>query len=171
MVLYPSTLPCPQISDYQVVVNAAVSSVAFDHGNTRQRRGVKTEHHTFSMSLVLTIPQLWQWQSWANKYGYDWHYMPLESSYSGFANGALLDHLIRYIGDITIVPVNADHMRVTFQAEMDLSSLPVGIITPSGNWIVAKTPASPATDWIIAKTPASPSTDIIIAGTPAMPAA
>jgi hypothetical protein len=171
MPTYPSTLPCPQIEGYQVNVDYGVAAVVFENGRRRQRRSASRERQIFSLSLVLTLPQLWTWQSWANQFGYPWHQMNLESHYAGLVGKTLVSHTIRYISDITIEPVDADYMRVSFQAEMDMDTLPAGIVQPSGNWIIARTPATPPTDWIIAKTPAAPSTDTITAGTPATPAA
>lgn len=171
MTAYPSTLPCPQIDGYQVDVDYGVTAVTFEHGNTRQRRSASRERHVFNLSVVLTLPELWTWQSWANKYAYDWHQMNLESHYAGLAGKIFVAHTIRYISDLTIEPIDADYMRVSFQAEMDMDTLPAGVVQPSGNWIIARTPGNAATDWIIAKTPASPSTDTITAGTPVTPAA
>jgi hypothetical protein len=168
---YPSTLPCPQIEGYQVDVDYGMTAVTFEHGNKRQRRSAKNERHIFSLSLVLTLPQLWTWQSWANQFGYSWHKISLESHYAGLAGKTLVAHTIRYISDITIEPVDADYMRVSFQAEMDMDTLPAGVVQPSGNWVIGGTPPAPSPNWIIAGTPPAPSTDTITAGTPATPAA
>lgn len=168
---YPKGLPCPQISDYQVIVDHAYSSVTFEHGNRRQRVGVKQERTIFSLSLVLTTEQLWTWQVWANHYGYDWHWTSLESQYSGYTGTALSRHFIRYISDISIDPVDVGWFRASFQAELDLDTTPQGTIDFTGNWYIARTPANPAPDVLIAGTPAAPSTNVIIAGTPGFPAA
>ncbi len=167
---YPSGLPNALVQDYRVEVSHGVSAVAFERGNTRQRRSVNTKRHVFGLSMIFTMPQLWEWQSWANAYGYDWHYMDMISSYSG-ASGAI-PHLVRYIGDISFQTVDLEHVRVSVQAEMDLNTLPLGDIVPSGDWIIAGTPAAPSnSNSIQAGTPAAPSTDFIIAGTPGVPAA
>lgn len=163
---YPSTLPCPQIDGYQIETDFNVSRVTFEHGNTRQRRYAEHEVHTFSLSLVLSIRQLWEWQSWANQYGYDWHWMQLESHYSAAGKNGLLPHYIRYISDISIAPVDADYVRVSFQAEMDLNTQPQGVVQVTRNWILAGVPLTPSTNWIVARTPDDPSTDHIIAGSP-----
>lgn len=168
---YPDSLPCPQISDYQVEVDHGASAVTFEHGNRRQRSFFKQERNVFSFSLVLTTEQLWDWQLWANVNGYDWHWMELESSYSSVSGSVVSEHYIRYISDIAIEPVDLNYFRVVLQAEMDLNTLPRGIVVQTGNWYVARTPANPATDIIRAGTPASPSVDVIIAGSPGFPAA
>lgn len=170
---YPSTLPAPQVSSYTVETAVNISAVRFEHGNSRQRRGAKRERQVFTLTFLFSLIELWAWQSWANANGYDWHSMDLESPYSGLTveGLVLIPHTVRYIGDISIQSVSADLVRVSVQAEMDVSTIPVGIITPSGNWYVAGTPASPATNTITAGTPASPATDVIIAGSPALPAA
>ena len=168
---YPVSLPCPQIDGYQVNIDYGLTSVAFEHGNNRQRRKAKVEKHIFSMSLVLSIKQLWTWQSWANQFGFDWHTMNLESNYSGFTTETQVPHTIRYISDIDIEAIDADYVRVSFQAEMDSNTPPAGIVKPSGNWIVGRTPAAPPADWIIGGSPAAPSPSTITAGTPGLPAA
>lgn len=168
---YPSTLPCPQIEGYQVNVDYGMTAVTFEHGNRRQRRGSSYEIHVFSLSLVLSIRELWLWQSWANQYAYGWHKMNLESHYSGLAGKQLIPHTIRYISDIAIEAIDADYVRATFMAELDMTTLPEGVIITGSDWIIAGTPPAPSADWIIAGTPGLPSTDTITAGTPATPAA
>ena len=168
---YPSTLPCPQIEGYRVETDFGISRVQFEHGNVRQRRSVESEVNTFSLSLVLSIRQLWEWQSWANMYGYEWHWMSLESHYSSFGNGVLIPHYIRYIGDISIEAIDADYVRVSFQAESDVDTLPQGVVIKTRDWIIGGTPPAPSPNWIIARTPSNPSTDNVIAGSPGSPAA
>ena len=171
MTAYPSTLPLPQIDGYAVTVNTGVSAVRFENGNTRQRRSARQERHVFTLSLVLSMTELWTWQKWVNQYGYDWHYLDLTTSFAGFTSGRTLPHYIRYIGDIAIQPVSSAHVRVSVEAEMDLNTLPLGIIEQTGDVIIAGTPASPSnSNTIIAGSPASPSADQIIAGTPGLTA-
>lgn len=168
--VYPSGLPTALVQDYRVEVSYGVSAVAFERGNSRQRKSVTTQRHVFGLSFVFTVPELWTWQSWANAQGYDWHYMDLISSYSGAARA--IPHLIRYIGDISFQTVDLEHVRVSVQAEMDLNTLPLGDIVPSGDWIIGGTPAAPSnSNSIQAGTPAAPSPDFIIAGSPGVPAA
>lgn len=169
---YPSGLPSPLVEDYSVDTRYGVSAVTFERGNTRQRRNASKQRQVFQLTVILTTAaQLWQWQSWANAYGYDWHLMDLVSNYSGAAGGVPLAHYVRYIGDPSIQLVGANNFRVTVQAEMDIDRLPIGIITPSGNVIIGGTPADPSNDNSIqAGTPASPSTDFIIAGSPGLTA-
>ncbi len=171
MTAYPSSLPLPLIEGYQVAVTTGVSAVRFENGNTRQRRSARQERHVFTLALVLSIDELWDWQSWANEFGYDWHYLDLTTSFAGFTTGRTLPHYIRYIGDIAIEAVSGEHVRVTVQAEMDLNTLPLGIVDQTGNVYVGGTPASPSnSNTVIAGTPASPSADQIIAGTPGLTA-
>ena len=128
----------------------------------------------FVLSLVLSTAQLWQWQNWANAYAYDWHWMKLASDLAGFRADPLIGHYIRYISDISIEPLDAKYFRVSVQAEMDLNTVPVGIFDPTGNWIVARTPASPSSpDVVFAENAAgvAPATDNIAAGYPGLPAA
>jgi hypothetical protein len=115
---------------------------------------------------------LWTWQAWANTYGYDWHYLNLISNYSGFTTDIAIPHYVRYTGDIQIQPLGANYFMVSFEAEMDLNTLPQGIVQVTGDWIIGGTPASPSnSNSIQAGTPASPSTDFIIAGSPGLSAA
>ncbi len=169
---YPLGLPAPLVSGYQVDVAYGVTAVTFERGNTRQRKSVTTQRHTFGLSFVFTVPELWTWQSWANRYGYDWHYINLISSYSAANANRAIPHLVRYIGDISFQIVDLEHVRVSVQAEMDLNTLPQGDVILTGNWIIGGTPASPSnSNSILAGTPAAPSTDFIVAGSPGTPAA
>jgi hypothetical protein len=169
---YPAGLPLPLVSEYSVEVSHGLTSVTFERGNTRQRRGVSLQRHVFGLSMTLTVPELWEWQSWANAYGYDWHYMDLTSSYAGSSGDNVIPHLVRYIGDVSLSFIDFDHVRVAVQAEMDVASLPVGTVVPSGNWYIGGTPASPSnSNAVIAGSPGSPSSSFIIAGTPSVPAA
>lgn len=172
MAAYPEFLPAPQVSGYGVETITGVSAVTFERGNTRQRRSIRRERHVFNLSLVLTMPDLWAWQSWANQYGYDWHTMNLQTHYAGLAGTTLLPHLVRYISDITIEPVGFDYVRVSLQAEMDANTLPGGLVDFTGNWYLGGTPAAPSSsNWVLGGTPASPSVNFIVAGSPGNPAA
>lgn len=127
----------------------------------------------YDVTVVLTTKQLWDFQSWANMFGYDWHFMPLVSHYSGFAKSqGAIAHRSRFISDINISAMNADTFRVRVSVEIDPLTRPLGIVVRTGNWIIAGTSPAPSTpDWIIARTPANPSPDVIEAGTPDTPAA
>lgn len=171
---YPSTLPAPQVEGYQVTIISGTSGVTFENGMTRRRKGLAQKKHLFSLSLLLSTAQLWTWQKWANAYGYDWHWMNLASDLAGFRVDPTVPHFIRYISDIGIEPVDALHFRVSFEAEMDFNTLPPGIFEPTGNWIVARTPASPSSpDVVFAETAGgvAPATDNITAGYPGLTAA
>jgi len=168
---YPSGLPSPLVENYGVDVKYGVSAVTFERGNTRQRRSPSINRRVFSLSMILTTQQLWQWQSWANRYGYDWHYMDLATSYSGALGATAIPHYVRYISDISIQVLDFQHVRVSVQAEMDVNTLPIGIVVPTGDVIIGGTPASPSnSNSVQAGTPASPSTDFIIAGSPGLTA-
>jgi hypothetical protein len=172
MAQYPTGLPSAAIDSYSVDVSYGVYRTDFEHGNTRQRRTVTEKRHEFNMSMTLTMPELWQWQAWANAYGYDWHVMELLSPFSGFTGSVLIPHEIRYIGDISISLIGLDHVRVSVRAELNLESVPAEPIVPSGDWILGGTPSSPSSSNAIrGGIPSSPSTDFIISGTPAVPAA
>lgn len=173
MSVYPSGLPSPLVEDYSVDTRYGVSAVMFERGNTRQRRSASKQRQVFQLTMLLTTTsQLWEWQSWANAYGYDWHLMDLVSNHSGAAGGVPLAHYVRYIGDPSIQLVGANNFRVTVPAEMDIDRLPVGVIViPSGDVFIGGTPASPSnSNSIQAGTPASPSTNSIIAGSPGLTA-
>jgi len=170
---YPSLLPCPTVSEYKGAVDFRLTTVKFNRGNTRRRRQAANRLETYDLVFAYTAHQLWMFQAWANQFGYDWHYMPIVTHYSGFVDqaGTLL-HRVRITSDVTITALSADMFRVRISVEVDTASRPFGITVPSGDWIIAKTPAAPATpDWIIAQTPPAPSTDTISAGTPVSPAA
>lgn len=169
---YPLGLPAPLVSGYQVDVNYGVTAVAFERGNTRQRKSVTTQRHVFGLSFVFSMTELWEWQSWANRFGYDWHYINLISSYSAANASRAIPHIVRYVGDISFQTVDLDHVRVSVQAEMDLNTLPLGDVILTGDWIIGGTPAAPSnSNSIQAGTPAAPSTNFIVAGSPGVPAA
>jgi hypothetical protein len=163
---YPKSLPCPQIDDYSYEVDYGAAQVIFENGRGRQRRMAASGKYVFNLSLVLSMSQVWQWQSWANQYGYEWHYMPLMSDFAGVKEQTLVPHFVRYISDISFEPVDIGYMRASFQAELDSNTLPKGIVEQTGDIIIAGKPASPSADIIIAGKPASPSADIIVAGVP-----
>ncbi len=117
---FPVGLPCPMIEGYGLEINNGLSAVVFEHGNTRQRRNVTEDRTVVTLSFTLSTAQLWQWQSWANKSGYAWHYMNLYTQYSGYLNRTMVRHTLRYLGDISITPQEADYFVVTLQAELDM---------------------------------------------------
>jgi len=171
---YPAGLPLPTVIDYGVQTATGLALVRFDRGNSRLRRKAKRHRQMFTLSFVFTSSQLWTWQSWANESGYDWHSMLLESPFSGLSvsGSDLIPHSIRYVSDISMAPLSSGVMRVTVAAEMDVTTLPQGIVTFTGNWIRGGTPASPSSSaYYRAGIPATPSTDTVIAGSPALPAA
>jgi hypothetical protein len=170
-VTYPTGLPTAQIADYQLDIDYGVDAVVFEAGNRRQRKAFKQERMVFTMSLVLHYSDLWTWQSWANEYAYDWHWMPLESNYTSTTGKKLNQHYIRYISDLAIQSIDQQYFKVSLQAEMDLNTLPQGSVIYSGNWYVGGTPAAPSVNYLVGGTPAAPKTDFVIAGTPDAPAA
>jgi hypothetical protein len=168
---YPNNLPCPQIDGYSYDIDYGVTQVAFENGRARQRKMAATPKYIFNLSLVLSMRQVWEWQSWANLYGYDWHYMNLMSDQAGLREQTMIAHFIRYISDISFEPVDIGYMRATFQAEMDSNTLPKGIVERTGDWLLGGSVASPSADLIVAGSPSSPSYEVIAAGSPGQPAA
>jgi hypothetical protein len=170
---YPKSLPCPTISEYKGIVDFGLLAVKFNRGNTRRRRMAANRLETYDLTFAYNAQQLWLFQTWANMFGYDWHYMPIVTHYSGFVNPqSVLLHRVRITSDIVTTALSADLFRVRVSIEVDTNSRPFGIIVPSGNWIIANTPVAPSSpDWIIAQTPSAPSTNTISAGTPVLPAA
>ena len=170
----PIGLPNGQISDYSVATATGLAPIKFERGNTRQRRTAQRHKQSFTLSFVLTSSQLWTWQLWANENAYNWHTMLLESAYSGLSvsGQALIPHTIRYVSDISIQVISQGYLKATVLAEMDVTTLPQGIITITGNWIRAGIPATPSSaNYYRAGIPATPSTDTLTAGSPAIPAA
>lgn len=168
---YPAILPCPQIDGYQVAVVYGTTGVRFENGMSRRRKGPKREQHVFSLSIVLTTAQLWTWQSWANDYGYEWHWINLPSNYAGATAETAVPHYIRYIGDITIEPVDALYFAVSVQAELDINTKPGELFEPTGDWIIGMSPATPPGNVISAETANGIATDQINAGIPGLTAA
>lgn len=170
---YPSTLPCPLTADYKGAIDFGLSSVKFNRGNTRRRRLAARRLETYDLTFAFTTKQLWEFQSWANQFGYDWHEMPIVTHFSGFvAHEGPLPHRVRLTSDISATAMNDGVFKVKVSIELDALSRPLDVVVPTFRWIIANTPGAPSTpDWIIAKTPPSPSTDMIAAGTPHTPAA
>jgi hypothetical protein len=170
---YPHSLPCPLVATYKGDIDFGFSTVSFNRGNKRRRRLATVRLEKYDITFTFTTQQLWQFQAWANLFGYDWHYMPIVTHFSGFINptGPLL-HRVRIISDLAITAIGADTFNVKLSIEVDTASRPFGIIAPSGNWIIGGTPPLPSSpDRIIAGTPPSPSTELVMAGTPVVPAA
>ena len=167
---YPSTLPCPQVSDYRGTVDYLIGSVKFNRGNTRRRYKSNVRIEQYDISFVYTLEQLGLFQSWANKYGYDWHWLRMVTHYSGLVAGDKpIPHRVRITSDLAITALSEKYFRVRLSIELDPTSVPDNVIIPSGRWIIAQTPASPSPDWVISGWP--PATDTTSAGTPINPAA
>lgn len=174
MASYPSDLPQAMIADYSVQTSTGISAVRFENGFARQRRTARRDRQVFTLSFVFTTSQLWEWQLWANANGYAWHTMNMESPYSGLSVSGenLIPHSIRYVSSPTIELMSIGYVRVSVSAEMDVTTLPQGIVTFTGNWIRGGTPAAPSSSaYYRAGIPATPSADTVTAGSPALPAA
>lgn len=168
---YPSTLPSATVAGATVTLSYGLTATSFENGRSRQRRKTKREIRSLSLSYVFTGPQLWEWQSWANENGYDWHYEYAVTDYSGIRPSTSMRHYLRYTGDIAIEAAGVNLYRVYVPAEMGIASLPEDLFTPTGNVIFGGRPGSPSTpDVISAETASGIATDQIKAGYPSFTA-
>lgn len=164
---YPSTLPSATVAGSAVTLSYGLGSTTFENGRSRQRRKTKREMRSLSLSYVLTGPQLWGWQSWANENGYNWHYEFIVTDYSGIRSGAPMRHYIRYTSDITIEAAGINLYRVFVSAEMGVATLPEDLFTQTDDVIFGGRPGAPSTpDVISAETEFGIATDQIKAGYP-----
>jgi hypothetical protein len=161
------------VSDYKGAVDYLIGAVKFNRGNTRRRYKSNTRLEQYDLSFVYTTVQLDSFQHWANRFGFDWFWMPLVTHYSGFTvDETPIPHRVRITSDLTITAITEKYFRVRFSIELDPTSIPTNVVVPSGNWIVANTPAAPSSPhWFVSDMPPAPSTGIILAGSPAQPAA
>jgi len=172
-VSYPAFLPCAQVSDYKGTVDYLIGAVKFNRGNMRRRYKSNTRVEQYDLSFVYTTEQLGVFQSWANKFGFDWFWMPIVTHYSGLSvDDAPIPHRVRITSDLAITAITEKYFRVRFSIELDPTSIPTNVVVPSNNWIIAKTPVAPSSpDWIVAGTPSAVSVGVVLAGSPAQPAA
>lgn len=171
-VSYPAFLPCPQVSDYKGTVDYLIGAVKFNRGNTRRRYKSNSRLEQYDLSFVYTTTQLGVFQTWANKYGFDWHWMPIVTHYSGLVDEQPIPHRVRIISDLAITAITDTYFRVRFSIELDPTSIPTNVVVPSGNWIIAQTPASPSSlNQFVSDMPFDISKRVILAGSPATPAA
>ena len=170
---YPALLPCAQVSDYKGTVDYLIGAVKFNRGNTRRRYKSNTRLEQYDLSFVYTTVQLYSFQHWANKFGFDWFWMPLVTHYSGLvAQETPVPHRVRITSDFAITAITEKYFRVRFSIELDPTSIPTNVVVPSNNWMIAKTPVAPSSpDWVIAGTPSAISLGVVLAGSPAQPAA
>ena len=171
---YPRDFQCPQIKPYSVAVDMGVLRTAMEGGNQRQRRRYRIMPHLFRLEFIMQALDLGIWQTWVNKFAYDYFLMDLESMWSAIAGGITAPHLVRFTSDLDIENVTYGWVRVKCVAEISPNQWALaGPQIPTFMWIVGGTPLVPSSDnWIIAGAPTSPSMpDWITAGTPQFPAA
>lgn len=119
---YPSAYPCPQISGYGLTVDRGFRRVTFDNGQSRQRRMYDEGPTVASLAFVLSVSDLYDWQTWVNEFGYDWFTMNLVSKWSATGEPSL--HRIRVISDLAIEALAQQFVKVSLTAEFDLTYTP-----------------------------------------------
>ena len=172
MIKYPDNLAKPLVEGYALNVDMGVDNTAMNNGMSKQRRRHRIMHQKFTVTFMMGLKNLREWQLWVNDNAYDdWFALPLTSYASALEGKHCSFHKARFISDLEIVAVNSNVIRVT--VEIEAAPEDVGIpATLTNDWIVAKDPADPsAPDWFVAGTPAHTYTDDVHAGTPQFPAA
>jgi hypothetical protein len=108
-------LPCPSISAFSYSANMGVLRTSIATGHARQRRLFKDQPRTYELNWLLTTSQLNQWETFAQQYGYDWHFLPMVTGQVPDWHPA--EHPIRYISNFEVNLAQRDLWEVTVQAE------------------------------------------------------
>lgn len=164
--VYPKTLPQPLLTPYGVEVDSGLLRTPMDGGLARQRRLYEVMPHSFTLEFLVPRSQLFSWQDWINRYGYDYVEMELVSWLSANKNCSV--HFVRFTTNITYESVEGGYVRATMGAE--LSPAQVSNYNPPAQdtWIIGGSPPFPSAGTVTGGTPANPPTDVVIAGTPAV---
>jgi len=108
-------VPTPSIDAFNYEADMGVLRTTVATGKARQRRLYTDQPRRYDLSWVLTTGQLNVWEGFAQKYGYNWHFLPM-------VTGQLpmwfpVDHPIRYIGNYQVDLLQKDLWEVNVQAE------------------------------------------------------
>ena len=70
-------IPCPSISAFGYIADMGVARTPVAKGNARQRRLYQDRPTAYNLSWILTTEQLHAWESFAQKYGDNWFFLPM----------------------------------------------------------------------------------------------
>ena len=172
VLLYPAKYPRPLIEGYQITTDMGVRRTEMNSGFAKQRRLYRTMPLYFNFTFTVKISDLHDWQIWVDDNAYDWFEMDATSHLSGYEGDNCSPHVIRFMSDLTITPIDHNFVNVNVKAEMSHEFKYEIPVPKTNDWIVARTPGNPATpDLYFAGTPVAPSVNDIQAGTPPFPAA
>lgn len=165
--VYPKSLPQPLLTPYGVDVDSGLLRTPMDGGLARQRRLYEVMPHSFTLEFLVPRKQLFSWQDWINRYGYDYIEMDLLSWLSN--NQTCSTHFVRFTTNISYETVEDGYVRARMGAELSPAQVSNYNPPPQDLWIIGGTPPLPSAGVVIAGTPADPSDDFVQAGTPALP--
>jgi hypothetical protein len=167
MEVYPDQYPCPRLSPYSYVVDMGVLRTPMDGGYSRQRRLYDVMPHALALEFVLPVSLLFSWQTWVNRYAYQYFSICLTTYFASEKGVDATPTIARFTSELRIELVEKGYVKIGVDCEIAPTQ---EINTPPGkDWIIAGAPGSPSTDWVIAGDPAGPASDFILAGTPASP--
>jgi hypothetical protein len=167
---YPLTLPQPLLTPYGVEVDSGLLRTPMDGGLSRQRRLYDVMPHAFTLEFVVPRNQLYSWQDWINRYGYDYIEMDLVSWLS--VNQDCSTHYVRLTTNIAYEMLDSGrHVRARMGAELSPAQVSNYSPPPSDLWVIGGSPPFPSASAgpVIAGTPGNPSIDVIHGGTPDNP--
>jgi len=108
-------VPCPSIADFSYDADMGVLRTPVNAGYARQRRRYKTQPRTYQLTWRLTTEQLNSWEIFAQKYGYNWFFLPMTTGQSPFWFPA--EHPVRFISNYSVSLETRDIWAVTVEAE------------------------------------------------------
>lgn len=142
---YPTGFQCPQIKPYSLGVDMGVLRTPMQGGNARQRRMYRHMPTVFRLEFIIQALDLGEWQSWVNRFAYDYFVINIESMWSGSSGVIAAPHLVRFISDLEMENVTYGWIRVRVQAELSPNQWSIaGPLLPTYQWIVGGTPGAPA---------------------------
>ena len=182
---YPASFPAPMVEGYGINVDMGVISTQMSSGVRRIRRRHRSMPMVFSFNFAVKVLELDSWQTWVDSNAYTWFEIPATSFLTGMVQNDkhCSPHIVRFISDLSMSPINANAFTVQVAAELAPTSKysRPGIFTD--DWIIAGDPANPSANvptantytgsWVRASTgaPVNAATDWINSGSPAFPAA
>lgn len=170
--IYSSNLPCPRIDGYALSVDSGLVRTSFDSGHTRQRRRFSNQPTTINLEFSMSVTDLYDWQKWANEWGYEWFTMALKTKWSAVFDGDAVMHRIKFVSNLAVRALSPDWVSVSVTAIVDVNYVPSpGLPVFTGDWVIAGEPPAPSADWVIAgEAPGPNEPDEVIAGNPSNPA-
>jgi hypothetical protein len=121
---YPDKYPCPQLDGFSQTVSMGVARTEIPY-HQAQRRIYKTMPTTVSMTFVMTISQLGDWQNWILQNGFDWFWMNLPGLYAGREDKNTSAVLVRLVSGVSVSSLSSTHVEVSCAVEYSPSMVGV----------------------------------------------